>query len=1128
MDLTSSAARSFSNKKVNVVLDETNFLLWKQQVLLIVRSHWLERLLIGDVSSLPMTVLDPNGETRVNEEYEDFVAQDSALASWLLSTMGKHLLPQFVGAETTAASIRKGNDCMRVYLTRIKEVCDALASCESIVPPVEQIVAILKGIPREYQPFIVVVSTMKEDLSIDNIYSMLMDAEVQIVGGNCAPSSASGSRNGGRGRGRSRVQCQLCGKLGHLVDRCWHRFDEDFTCVNTNNYHSSKDNSFSSYPSSGSVSTSGNKDCECCSRLKSDSQSNMVAASSERLVVDSGATHHITPDKTNLTNASDFLGPGKVIVGNGVSLDIRTVGRSILPTKSRILLLHVPHIAKNLISVSKLARDNNIFFEFHANNCCVRDEVTNRVLLTGEESGGLYSFIASHTGKEDICTAADVSLVTKSTTSELEELWHRRLGHPSTKILRQETKELDVKFSLDSNKTCTACQMGKSHRLPFMHSITTYDTPFQLIFTDLWGPPHISSNGFRYYASFIDSCTRHKWIYLLKYKSQATKAFLLFQKMVLTQFGASIKSVQSDWGGEFRSLSPLLAKDGIIHRLSCPHTSEQNRVIERKHRHSVEMALVLLAHITLPMKFLSYAIISAAQLINKLPTKVLQGLSPSEKLFGKKPNYDELRVFRCQCFPHLRLFQAHKLTFRSQPCTYLGVSPQHKSFLCLDVDGKVYVSRHVVFNETMFPFTGQVPPIISHVAQNHHSQSLEIVPHRQPVPTQQPAHPGTPDNSTSGETLPFNMEDVSMEEATGESSNALTDASGETIPENNPVEEVVGESSHLVTPNSNTSEINANTEGNFEIPASNLNLEIPHAADRFHMNDHPMITRGKRGRAAVGYKWLFKVKCNPYGSVHRYKARLVAKVSNDWELRHVDINNAFLNGDLREAAFMQQPPGFVQSAVDGLPLVCQLRKALYGLKQTPHNWHTKLKDLLEKASMENSSPCATPMTLAPKLAEDVTLEYGLMFLPSKARYVVSVFVDADWGANVSDRRSISGFGVFLDNHLVAWSSKKQKIVSRSTMEAEYKSLADTTAEVTWVRVVAMSANPVYHAQSKHVDLEVHFIHEKVAAQQLCVNYIPAAHQIADGFTNPLSKASFEMFREKIGVQVFSRLGEKKK
>ncbi|XP_039021402.1 secreted RxLR effector protein 161-like [Hibiscus syriacus] len=142
--------------------------------------------------------------------------------------------------------------------------------------------------------------------------------------------------------------------------------------------------------------------------------------------------------------------------------------------------------------------------------------------------------------------------------------------------------------------------------------------------------------------------------------------------------------------------------------------------------------------------------------------------------------------------------------------------------------------------------------------------------------------------------------------------------------------------------------------------------------------------------------------------------------------------------------------------------------------------------------MENSSPCATPMTLAPKLAEDgeplanaimpelafsvrkvaqfmhapcashllavkrilrylaVTLEYGLMFLPSKARYVVSVFVDADWGANVSDRRSISGFGVFLDNHLVAWSSKKQKIVSRSTMEAEYKSLADTTAEVTWV------------------------------------------------------------------------------
>ncbi|XP_039055720.1 uncharacterized mitochondrial protein AtMg00810-like [Hibiscus syriacus] len=116
--------------------------------------------------------------------------------------------------------------------------------------------------------------------------------------------------------------------------------------------------------------------------------------------------------------------------------------------------------------------------------------------------------------------------------------------------------------------------------------------------------------------------------------------------------------------------------------------------------------------------------------------------------------------------------------------------------------------------------------------------------------------------------------------------------------------------------------------------------------------------------------------------------------------------------------------------------------------------------------MTRAAACHTPMVLAPKLSKDAgellpnpikrilrylvgTIDYGLMFQASKAELTVSAFADADWGANVDDRRSISGYGVFIGKCLVAWSSKKQKTVSRSTMEAEYKSLADATAEVAW-------------------------------------------------------------------------------
>ncbi|KAL4361976.1 hypothetical protein GQ457_04G006020 [Hibiscus cannabinus] len=108
------------------------------------------------------------------------------------------------------------------------------------------------------------------------------------------------------------------------------------------------------------------------------------------------------------------------------------------------------------------------------------------------------------------------------------------------------------------------------------------------------------------------------------------------------------------------------------------------------------------------------------------------------------------------------------------------------------------------------------------------------------------------------------------------------------------------------------------------------------------------------GRSTVGCKWLFKVKQNSDGIVQRYKARLVARVTHNWVLRQVDVNNAFLNGDLEEEVFMKQPPGFEEYATDGTPLVCKLNRSLYGLKQTPRSWNCKLKAALFQFGFKES------------------------------------------------------------------------------------------------------------------------------------------------------------------------------
>ncbi|KAL4290741.1 hypothetical protein GQ457_14G021720 [Hibiscus cannabinus] len=235
----SRVGKMFTNKRVNVVLDEMNFLLWKQQVLLTVRSHRLEKLLTGAMKPPAETVV-VDGETLPNEEYETFVAQDSALASWLLSTISAHLLPQFVGVETAAAvwstvlkffvnrsttsvmtlhcrlrSIKKGEESMRSYLTQVKEIFLVDAEAQ------------LKG--------------RLQFLVSANVAQVQSEGADRTQGVRHRTNQFNGGRTRFRGRGRARLQCQLFGKIGHSVGRCWHRFDQSFSGVLANSANDAKD-----------------------------------------------------------------------------------------------------------------------------------------------------------------------------------------------------------------------------------------------------------------------------------------------------------------------------------------------------------------------------------------------------------------------------------------------------------------------------------------------------------------------------------------------------------------------------------------------------------------------------------------------------------------------------------------------------------------------------------------------------------------------------------------------------------------------------------------------------------------------------------------------------------------------
>jgi len=97
-----------------------------------------------------------------------------------------------------------------------------------------------------------------------------------------------------------------------------------------------------------------------------------------------------------------------------------------------------------------------------------------------------------------------------------------------------------------------------------------------------------------FFVIFVDAYTKYVWYYPLVAKSDVYYIFHQFQTLVERQFLLKIKSVQTDWGGEYCKLSIFFQTVGIHHRLICPHTHEQNGTVERRHRHIVETGLTLL------------------------------------------------------------------------------------------------------------------------------------------------------------------------------------------------------------------------------------------------------------------------------------------------------------------------------------------------------------------------------------------------------------------------------------------------------------------------------------------------------------------------------------------------------
>lgn len=356
------------------------------------------------------------------------------------------------------------------FFNKVRGLAHELIAADAALRDEEILAYLFAGLPVEYDPFVTTMTTMPSTPTLDDVFAHLVafearqlrhHAELQLnLGASANVAGHQGSHHGrgrsgcgapsrGGGRGStSRPTFQICEKEGHTARCCWYRMDETYQDDN---------------PSANLAATSNYK-----------VDTNWFS--------DTGATDHITSDLDRLAIRERYNGGDQVQVGNGAGLNISHTGHSSIDTVDRPLvlrnILHVPAITKHLLSVHKFTLDNKVFFEFHLWHFLVKDHLTWKTLLARQCKGGLYHL------KPSDAAALKEAFINRSLPSRAQ--WHARLGHPSPPVVQSILYLNKIQYSPESDMSIfNACQLAKSHQLPYVPSNHRTLAPLDLIHLDV-------------------------------------------------------------------------------------------------------------------------------------------------------------------------------------------------------------------------------------------------------------------------------------------------------------------------------------------------------------------------------------------------------------------------------------------------------------------------------------------------------------------------------------------------------------------------------------------------------------------------------------------------------------------
>ncbi|GAA0187195.1 transmembrane signal receptor [Lithospermum erythrorhizon] len=526
----------------------------------------------------------------------------------------------------------------------------------------------------------------------------------------------------------------------------------------------------------------------------------------------------------------------------------------------------------------------------------------------------------------------------------------------------------------------------------------------------------------------------------------------------------------------------------------------------------------------------------------RLPSIILDWQSPFENLFGKAPDINHLKVFGCACFATICSSNSDKFSARAYKSIFLGYSSTQKGYKLYNMHThKLFVSRNVIFHETIFPYS-KTPT----------QDPVNDIP--EPIITDDTPEVHFPDQHVDSLSNPVSPIPVIVQAVTQN------------------IVPVRQSTRYIVKPTwLNNFVSHAKNSGEWLHPMQN-------ELDALNNNDTWELVELPQGKRAIGSRSVYKIKRKTDGSVDRYKARLVAKGYTQIERK--DYSDSFspvaISVTVRLLLAIAASKGWFIHQLDAFTIK-DLGVANYFLGiELFHtdsglymNQRKYILDILTDVNIIGCKPAASPMLTIVTLADDTSallpdpnqfrrligwllylsftrpdityaiqqlsqyvntlgdvhykaalhvLKYlkgtpsqGLFYARGCSLQVVG-YSNADWGACQISRKSLTSYCIFLGSSIISWKTNKQMTVSKSSDEAKYRALASTVCELQWTSYLLrdfqvqipfpiplycdnqaalhITSNHVFHERTKHLDIDCHMVRNQFLNGFISPTHIP--------------------------------------